>query len=193
MSGNVKPIAQGQVASLAINGDEQSEIYFDLAGPRGDRHCGLERRLSGHDGNYIKTSGLNEGSLVFNWRSWTGLSKEELDAVSQTLGRPIPVGCLLENITFSGLPNFSRLETGTRLVFPKHQTGDVTIQAILAVWERNGPCKTVGDRLAEHHSQPDLSAHFGRAAKDKRGVMGFVLSAGPVYRGDEVLAYPPFR
>lgn len=193
MSETVKPIARGRVTSLAINGDEESEIYFDLAGPRDDRHYGLERRLCGHDGDYIKTSGLTKGSRVFNWRTWTGLSEKELNDISQTLGRPIPIGCLLENITFSDIPNFSHLVTGTRLVFPMRQTGDVKTQAILAVWERNGPCKTVGDRLAGHHSQPDLSARFVRAAKDKRGVMGFVISAGPVYLNDGVLVYPPLR
>lgn len=189
----MKPIAIGRVHTLAINGESVSEIYFALSGPAGDTHSGFERFLSGHDGGYISTSSLVKGAPVFNWRSWTGLSMQEIIAIEQTLMVDIPIGCLLENITFSGIPNFSKLEIGTRLVFPARTTNNQTTQAILTVWEENGPCKTVGDRLEQHHNTAGLKTQFVRAAEGKRGVIGFVLSAGPVTCDDEVLVYPPMR
>ena len=188
---HTKSIASGTVSSLAINGESVPQIMFGIEGPVGDSHAGFERRLSGHDGDYIKTSALVKGSRVFNWRSWTGLSLEEMAQVEQALGFDIPVGCLLENITISGIPNFSQLEPGTRLVFPGHVSRNRLTQAIFAVWEGNGPCRTVGERLEAHHGTLGLKTGFIRKAQNKRGLMGFVLSAGTVSCGDQVLVYPP--
>ncbi len=190
---SIDPIATGLVSSLAINGEQVQKVMFGLDGPVGDNHAGFERRLSGHDGDYIKTSGLVKGAQVFNWRSWTGLSLEEMVGVEQALGYNIPVGCLLENITISGIPSFSKLEPGTRLIFPAHVSRDRMTQAILAVWEENGPCRTVGERLETHHGIEGLKTRFIREAQNKRGVMGFVLSAGSVSLQDRVLVYPPVR
>ena len=187
-----QPIAEGKVESLCINGEAVAEIQFGLNGPRDDVHTGhFSRRLSGHDSEYIRTSSLKRGSLVFNWRSWTGLSQEEMTEVERELGVTIPQGCLLENIVVSGIPHFSKLEPTTRLVFPFRENIPDEEQVILAVWEQNGPCRTVGDRLASHYGQHELMAKFVAAAKDRRGVMGFVLAAGLVRVGDPVLVYPP--
>ncbi len=183
----------GRVETLALNGTPVSSIMFELVGPIGDRHAGFTRHLSGHDGGYIRTSNLQKGAMAFNWRSWTGLSQEEVSDIEKTIGHTIPVGCLLENITISGIPNFTQLEPTSRLVFPAHTVDGVTMQTILAVWEENGPCLTVAKRLEDHHQAPGLKTDFIRAAQHKRGVMGFVLSAGTVAVGDQVLVYPPVR
>ncbi len=105
-------IAQGFVVSLAINGDPVPQITFNPDGPLGDIHAGFDRKLSGHDGDYIRTSGLLKGAAVFNWRSWTGVSVEELASVEQALNYEIPIGCLLENIRIEGIPHFSKLTPG---------------------------------------------------------------------------------
>ena len=115
------------------------------------------------------------------------MSSEEILGIEQALGYKIPVGCLLENIRISGISNFSKLAPTTRLVFP----ANTAEQVILAVWEENGPCKTVGKRLAQTYENNDLEARFVREAKDRRGVMGIVLSGGIIQKGDEVLVYPP--
>jgi len=189
-----EPIATGLVEALAVNGVETKQLAFAADGPVGDVHQGFTRVLSGHDGGYIRTSGLVKGSQVFNWRSWTGLSAEEMVAVGYALGRKIPVGCLLENITFSGILHFSKLVPGTRLVFPCHGSEEHPSQVILAVWEENGPCKTVGARLEQlYPTHAGLKTEFVRAAQGRRGVMGFVLSAGHVYVGDTVTVFPPIR
>jgi hypothetical protein len=189
-----KPPAHiGTVTSLALDGAPVSEIFFELVGPVGDRHASITRYLSGHDGDYIRTSDLGKGALVFNWRSWTGLSSEEVTGIEKAINHAIPVGCLLENMTISGIPDFSQLEPTSRLVFPAHTVNGVTMQTVLAVWEENGPCATVAKRLEDHHQTPGLKTDFIRAAQHKRGIMGFVLSAGSVKIGDHVHVYPPVR
>ncbi|MDB5194845.1 MAG: hypothetical protein JWO84_29 [Parcubacteria group bacterium] len=190
-------IATGKVTSLSVNGYAVRELFFQPTGPDGDNHKGFLRQLSGHDRDYLRTSGLQRGDQVFNWRSWTGLSKEELEEVEALLDARIPQGCLLENMMVEGIPNFSKLHPTTRLVFPHRDQPELfderkTVgQAILAVWEENGPCKTVGKRLEDHHGIEGLMSRFVEAAKGKRGVMGFVLSPGLVQVGDTVLVYSP--
>ncbi|MCA9356910.1 hypothetical protein H6784_03425 [Candidatus Nomurabacteria bacterium] len=189
----IQPIAEGIVESLAINGETRQSIMFEIDGPVGDSHSGFVRKLSGHDGAYIATSTRSKGDLFYNFRSWTGLSMEEIEAVEKTLGYKIPVGCLLENIIISGIPNFSKLEPTSRLHFPPHRVGKEVKQAILAVWEENGPCRTVGERLEKEHKIKNLKTDFIREARGKRGVFGPVLSAGIIQQGDKVLVFPPVR
>jgi hypothetical protein len=188
---NITPIGQGVVTSLALDGSARQEIYFEIQGPTGDSHSTGIRRLGGHDTAFFKTSKAKRDDWVFNWRSWTGLANEELQAVESVLRVGIPVGCLLENIRFSGIGRFSDLPPTSRIVFPQREFGGEMQQVVLTIWEKNTPCHTVGKRLAEHHNDSDLSSKFVRAAQGKRGVMGFVLTTGLVRVGDKVTVYPP--
>ena len=189
-------VASGKVKSLSLNGESVSRINFGLMGPTGDDHAGLSRHLSGHDGAYMETSSLMRGARVFNWRSWTALSDQEISIIEEKLGVSIPQGCLLENLVISGIPNFSQLPPTSRLVFPMRKDRS---QAILAVWEENGPCRGVGNRLEKYHADqkyiqaPGLSTRFITAARSKRGVMGLLLSEGLVEVGDWVNVFPPVQ
>jgi len=190
--------AVGRVESLCVNGEPCEDLFFHFDGPFGDTHRSFVRSLSGHDGDYMRTSSLLKGGKVFNWRSWTGLSTEELGEISTDLGVSVPAGCLLENLILSGVPNFSQLPPTSRLVFPPYEADSqrekVISQAILAVWEENSPCSTVGQRLEEYHSQQGLRSRFVAAAQHRRGVMGIVLSPGRIRVGDSVHVYaPPVR
>jgi len=182
-------LSKGNVLSLCINAQQVEEIVFELDGPVGDNHKGFSRIVSGHDGGYIRTSALKKKeSRVFNWRSWTAISKEEIDEISKEINLPIAEGDFQENIIFSGIAGFSQLPPTSRIVFPYHENEG---QLILAVWEENGPCVGVGKPFAEKHCDPSLSSVFIKAALHKRGVMGIVLSAGIARVGDEVQVYPP--
>lgn len=183
-------IAQGTVESLSINGTQLESIDFEITGPNGDKHSSSLRQLSGHDGIYITTSDRVRGDWIFNFRTWTALSREEIDQVDSALDVKIPPGCLLENVIVSGIPNFSKLPPTTRLVFKSRQE-DGFMRPILAVWEENGPCKTVGRRLENLYAREGLKSAFISLAKNKRGLMGFVLGIGTVKVGDRVLVYPP--
>ena len=185
-------MATGKVTSLSINGKPSRwYVTFTLDGPYTDSHSGLVRKLSDHDGVYTKTSHMKKGAKVFNWRSWTALSLEEIEEIESSLKLKIPQGCLLENIVISGIPNFSKLKPTTRLVFQSNDNFLKDNRAVLAVWEENGPCGTVGKRLEEHHKKPGLKTDFIAAAQNKRGLMGIVLYAGIIAIGDSVLVYPP--
>lgn len=190
MRGIEVPLTRGSVSSLCINGKSVQEAIFELDGPIGDRHRGFSRILSGHDGGYVRTSNLQKKAhRVFNWRSWTGISEEERDAISSEVGIPLEPGDFQENILFSGIEDFTHLPPSSRIVFP----WDVTdTQLILTVWEENDPCVGIGTPFAEKHNDKSLSPRFIKASISRRGVMGFVLSAGIARVGDEVLVYPPF-
>lgn len=190
---SIAPIATGKVESLCMDGNPVDSVLFMLDGPYRDAHYGFTRKLSGHDGEYIRTSALSKGDTVFNWRTWTGLSREEIAQVESEIGVSVPQGVLLENITISGIPGFSQLAPTTRLVFPVKENCGNGKQAILAVWEENGPCKGVGQPLEDYHRVPGLKTRFIAAAQHKRGVMGLVLAVGRVEVGDEVFVYPPVR
>jgi len=190
MRGIEVPLARGSVSSLCINGNSVQEVIFELDGPVGDRHSGFSRILSGHDGGYVRTSSLQKKVHgVFNWRSWTGISIEERDAISREVGIPLEPGDFQENILFSGIAGFTHLPPSSRIVFP---CGDTGSQLILTVWEENDPCVGIGKPFGEKHNDTSLSPRFIKASIGRRGVMGFVLSAGIAQVGDEVVVYPPF-
>jgi hypothetical protein len=117
----VIPEPQGRafVRSLVVNGKKVSSILFDLEGPRGDRHTGFRRPLSGHDTEYRKRYDLPKGTMIANTRTWTGIAAEEIEEVEKDLSCRIPPGVLLENFTLDGFPSFSHLKPGSQLVFPK--------------------------------------------------------------------------
>jgi hypothetical protein len=185
------PVAEGLVTSLSINGESVKKIQFEIHGPQGDTHSGFIRTLSGHDGEYIKTSDRTKGDVVFNWRTWTALSLEELALIGDEISAHIPQGILLENIIFYGIPNFSKLTPGSRLVLQSQESQER--RPILAVWEENAPCATVGKRLEEYYKKEGLKTAFVASALGRRGVMGFVLAPGIVEIGDKVLVYPPVQ
>lgn len=184
-------IGIGRVASLCIDGTIVDQIEYGRDGPIGDKHRGFTRTLGGHDAAYARTSKLRKGAPILNWRAWTALSLEEIAETEKALGVEIPPGCLLENMSISGIPNFSKLAPTTRLVFPERTQRDQNIQAILAVWEENTPCAVVGARLAGHYDQPHLAQRFVVEARNRRGVVGLVLAPGLVEKGDKVLVYSP--
>lgn len=185
-----EPIAVGRVVWLGINGYSVTMLDFNCGGPAGGHNSGNRRSLNGSDSEYLGTSKLKKGDSFFNFNTWTALSREEVNDIEEKLHLPVPNGCLLENIIVSGVPQFSNLNPTTRLVFPQRISNSDRTQAILAIWEKS---KTVGDRLEQHHRKPGLRADFVAVAPNSSGVTGFVLAAGQINVGDEVLVFPPVR
>ena len=181
-------LAVGRVEALCINGNSVKKIKFLPTGPKGDVHAGFLRQINGHDTAYLSTSSLKKKHhKVLNTRTWTALSSEEVKEIEQQLNLPVPAGCMMENLIISGVPHFSQLPPTSRFVFPFRYEN----QAILAVWEENGPCSGIGEPFERRYGIEGLKTKFIAAAIHRRGVMGLVYAPGHVEVGDEVRVYPP--
>src|SRR5581483_2763399 len=89
----------------------RSFIELTLEGVVGDVHAGYTRQSDGREPL------VKRGTPIRNARQWSGVSQEELAAIANNLGLPqVEPGWLSANITFSGIPSFSKLPKGTRLI-----------------------------------------------------------------------------
>ncbi|MEE9230404.1 MAG: hypothetical protein V3U86_06830, partial [Acidobacteriota bacterium] len=81
-----------------------------------------------------------------NERQWSGVAVEELAIIQQrmNLKEPLTAATLGANICLEGIPNFSQLPKGTKLIFPSG--------AVLLVEECNPPCAEMGAQIAAKHT-----------------------------------------
>jgi hypothetical protein len=83
------------------------------------------------------------------------------------------------NLLLSGVPQLSALPPRSILWFPSG--------AAVRIDGDNGPCKKSGASIASNiPGRPDLELGFVKAAKHKRGVLGWVEREGEVRAGDVV-------
>ena len=143
-------------------------------GLEGDRHATQTVRVR---------AGRRRGEVIFNERQWSAVGEEELVDLGRATGVLLPVGSLGENFRFSGLPDLSRLPFGTRLRFPSG--------AVLLVSGQNFPCQKQADYLADLLGAPALRRGFIPAARERRGLVGWVEQTGTAAPGDVVAVEPP--
>ena len=107
--------------------EAQSSVQVELDGFVGDKHRGYDRIAASYDPDPTGTVRRNE-------RQWSGVSLEELAIIGDRLDLegPLMPATLGANICVEGIPEFSRLARGSRLVFPSG--------AVLVVEEGNPPC-----------------------------------------------------
>lgn len=150
----------------------QAELEILMDGVKGDRHFGATLKSNSRSKQYPR------GVEIRNSRQVSLLSAEELDALAQRLGIPeIKTEWLGNNLLVSGIPDFSHLPPGTRLLFP----GD----AALAVEAQNYPCKGPAQILQSHYPEkPGLYAAFLREAMELRGIVAWVERPGRICPGD---------
>jgi MOSC domain-containing protein YiiM len=88
------------------------------------------------------------------------------------------------NLMVRGVPHFSQLPPGTRLVFPE--------QTVLVVEGENHPCVFPG-KLISHHNpgKRGLAARFPKAAIHRRGIVAWVERPGTIREGDKVQVILP--
>ncbi len=140
----------------------------------GDRHAGLYRNSGPREPWYPR------GTPMRNERQLSILSAEENAEVAAALAidalRPEWIG---GNILLSGVPQLSQLPPRTLLMFPSGAT--------VRIDGDNGPCKKSGAAIAANvPGRPDLEFGFVKAAKHKRGLLGWVEREGEVRPGDVV-------
>ena len=113
------------------------------------------------------------------------VSVEELEDIARAMNisevRPEWVGA---NLVLTGIPDLTLLPPSTRLQFPSGATIVVDIE--------NLPCRYPAAVIENYH--PELSQGFVKAAKGKRGVVGWVEAEGDLWPGDAVTVWlPPQR
>ncbi len=145
--------------------------------------CGLQGDRHGRETVRVR-SGPRRGTIIFNERQWSAVGEEEMAAIGQALGVILPPGSLGENFRFAGNPDLSHLPFGTRLCFPSG--------AVLMVSGQNFPCRKQADYLADLLGVEAPRRGFIPAARDRRGIIGWVEREGPATVGDCVeVEFPP--
>lgn len=154
---------------------EQVEaLTLSYAGIPGDNHAGLVRKSGAREPWYAR------GTEMRNERQLSLLSVEELAEVAATLRldrlEPEWIG---GNVVIEGVPHFSLLPPRTLLMFPSG--------ASIRIDGDNGPCRIAGRSIASHVAdRADIEFGFVKAAKKKRGLVGWVEREGVIRAGDSV-------
>ena len=111
-------------------------------------------------------------------------------AQAMNLSKPVPHGCLGENLVLSGIPRLTELPAGTMLFFRKDEKRIRT--AVLMVWAENTPCQGPGEAIQEKFPEiPRLALLFPKSAIGKRGIVGSIYASGNIHAGDTVVAKVP--
>jgi hypothetical protein len=140
----------------------------------GDRHSGLYRESGPREPWYPR------GTPMRNERQLSILSAEEMADVATALAIPeLKPEWIGGNLLLSGVPELSKLPPRTMLMFPSGAT--------VRIDGDNGPCKKSGASIAANiPNRPDIEFGFVKAAKYKRGLLGWVEREGAVRVGDVV-------
>jgi hypothetical protein len=184
---------KGKLISVHVGDNEdyskpiQSMATVELDGFVDDKHRGFQRIAQSWDSEATGTVRRNE-------RQWSGVSLEELERIRSRLDlrEPLMAATLGANVCVEGIPDFSRLPKGSKLIFPSG--------AVLLVEEANPPCTWMADQVAAKHTthsgEPVARKLFPKHAMGLRGVVGFVDVPGVIRSGDSVIARiyePPGR
>ena len=179
---------QGKVEKLLASPDrdtglekhERGELRLLFSGIEGDCHGGLTRMS---DSRMLKQ--FKRGTEVKNARQVSILSVEELRAIAEGMGIPVVrpewVGA---NLVTSGIPDLTLLPPSARLQFPSGATIAIDIE--------NLPCRYPAAIIEGHH--PEAAVGFVTAARQKRGLVGWVEAEGVIRTGDAITIWiPPQR
>ena len=165
-----------------LHKDAFESVEIDFEGFPGDGHRGFTRVTWQGDKD-------PEGTVRRNERQWSGVSTEELTLITERmdLTRPLEASTLGANLCVEGIPGFSELPRGTRLILPSG--------AVLLVEETNPPCKDMGQQIAAAYAtrtgEPADFRLFPRHSIGLRGVVGVVDVPGLIRAGDRVVVEIP--
>lgn len=189
MTGRVEEVLVAHEYGNHISESKEKVKLFQGYGVHGDNHAG-GRLLDIRDTAPLRF-GHPKGQECFNMRQWSAISKEEMEATAKAMGiEGIAPGLLGENLIVSGIPNFSQLPSGTLLFF-KGPGGEIR-PTILCVYAENGPCEIPGKAIQDlHPNKTGLKSGFIRHAKDRRGLVGWVMCSGFIKTGDTVVVHVP--
>ncbi|MEW5741382.1 MAG: MOSC domain-containing protein [Myxococcota bacterium] len=149
-------------------------LQLTFAGVVGDRHFGLTMEAG------VRQKHVPKGATLRNSRQLSLVSLEELADIARALGLPkLDYRWLGANVCVSDVDDFTALPASTRLVF---ESG-----AVVVVDSENEPCTKAGRAIVAGSSgAASLAQDFVKAARRRRGVVGWVEREGPVRVGDRV-------
>ena len=160
-----------------LSKEAHSSVQIESDGFVGDKHRGFTRIAASWDPEPTGTVRRNE-------RQWSGVSSEEIAKIQQAMNlvEPLTASTLGTNICIEGVPNFSQLTKGSKLIFPSG--------AVLIIEEENPPCAEMGEEIERVYTtqsgEPALGKMFPRHALHLRGVVGYVDIPGKITSGDEI-------
>lgn len=152
----------------------RNPLPLTYGGIAGDNHFGLLRKSGAREPWYPR------GTEMVNERQLSILSSHELDEVAAALDLPkLAPEWIGGNIVLSGIPSLSHLPPRTLLMFESGAT--------VRIDGDNGPCRHAGRAIVRHvPDRPDLEFGFVKAAKHKRGLVGWVEREGELRVGEIV-------
>lgn len=165
-----------------IHAVPEQRLHCDMAGIFGDRHRGEVRA------SCVRIKYAPRKTPHKNIRQFTAVSVEDMAEIAMGMEIPeLKPEWIGPNIVVSGIPDFTKLPSGTRLVF---EHGPV-----LVVDAENKPCKYAGAVIQRHYPDREgLDLLFPQEAIGLRGVVGWVEIAGVIVPGAKITAWiPPQR
>jgi hypothetical protein len=153
---------------------EVDRIMLRFDGIEGDCHGGLTRPS---DSRMTKMFARN--TEVRNARQLSIVSAEEMAEVAQAMGLSVvDPGWIGANLLTSGIPDLTLLPSSSRLQFPSG--------ASVVIDMENMPCRYAAEEI-EKNASPTKG--FVAAAKQKRGLVGWVEREGEVKCGDAITVW----
>ena len=181
IEGRVEALLLGSDADNdTVNSRQVDDVEVTFEGFAGDRHLGL---FAHADVRYAKQ--YKKGTPIRKTRQVSMLSVEDLAQIASNLDvERIEPGWMCGNLVVSGIPKFTELPPSTRLIFSSG--------AAIVVDNENQACSFVG-RIIDQHC-PGTKPHFVAAARNLRGLVGWVEREGHIRVGDKIaLHIPPQR
>ncbi|HJP11535.1 MAG TPA: hypothetical protein QGF27_16060 [Arenicellales bacterium] len=175
LAGKVVSVHSGDNEDLSK--DIRESLTAEIEGIAGDKHHGPTRKA-------FEVDWQPAGTVRRNERQWSAVSVEELAHITERLAltEPLSPDTLGANLCVEGIPEFSLLPKGTKLLFPSG--------AVLLVEEYNPPCGDMGSQIVAKHvtrSGESLTATaWLRPAAGRRGLVGIVDVPGVIMAGDKV-------
>lgn len=180
---------QGRVNRVLVvpenNGDgtiqsvdtKQVDATFD--GFPGEVHSGATR------GACVRVQEIyEEGTPIRNVRQISIISEEEMALVAEGMEiDEIKAEWLGANLELSGIPDFTLIPPGTRLLF---ESG-----ACLVVDMENLPCAFPAKEIEKEH--PGKGKLFVKNARQRRGITAWVEKEGGIRAGDSVQVWLPIQ
>lgn len=164
--------ATGSERGRSFRTSAVASLSLGFDGIPGDRHGGTTRRSGGREPWYP------QGTEIRNERQLSLVASDELAGVAEDMEIPalLPewIGA---NLLLQGIPNLTLVPPRSLLFFE----GGATIR----IDGLNVPCRFSGRAIAaEHPDRTNLDLAFVRAARRRRGLVGFVEKPGVIAVGE---------